>query len=88
MDQLGRYGGWDGPRGRCHREQADRRRESAADQPAPQPFAAPGQPALDGADGPAQAPGRLFVRESLQVAEHDRDAASFRQPVDLFVEDA
>ena len=71
-----------------HRAGQDRRGGDApADQPIPEPFAAPRQPALQRAEGPAQLSRGLLPRQALQEAEHDRGAVPPRQPVDLLVDE-
>ncbi len=47
---------------------------------------APDQPAAERPAGPSQPPRRLVGRESLEVAEHDRQAERPRQAIDLAVQ--
>ena len=60
--------------------------QASADEPVAKPFPSPGQPALDGADRPAQMPGRLLVGASFEVAEDDRHPEPLGQSVDLLVQ--
>ena len=59
--------------------------QTGPDEPLTQPFATPGTPALDRADRAADPPRRLLAGLSFQVAEHDRHAVAFGQPVDLLM---
>ena len=63
-----------------------RRGQSPAGQAAPEPLAAPGQPAPDRPDRAAQVPRGLLAGVAFQVAEDDRRAVALREPVDLLVE--
>ena len=56
-------------------------------QPALQSPSAPDQPALDRPDRPPQSLRRLFVRESLEGTEQDRQPLGVAQPVDLLMDD-
>ena len=57
-------------------------------QASPEPFPAPGQPALDRPDRASEVPRRLLVAAALDVAEHDRHPVAVREPVDLRVDQA
>src|SRR5262249_47183684 len=59
--------------------------ESAACEPKPKQSAAVRLAALDGADRPAEEPGRLLVRAAFQVAEHQGSTVLLRQPVYFLV---
>jgi len=69
------------------RYKRDRGRQASPRQPDFEPAAAPDQAALDCPDRPIQSKRRLFVREPLERAEHDRQALGVAQPVDLFMDD-
>ena len=60
---------------------------AAPDEPIAQPLSGLGQPMIEGRHGPVQSPGGLLVGQALQVAEDDRQAMGFGQPVDLLVQD-
>src|SRR5206468_1526034 len=61
--------------------------EAAAGQAAFQSFLAAGEAALDGADRPAEAPGRLVVGQPFQEAKDDRFAVAGGQSAEFLVED-
>ena len=69
-----------------HGERAQLRGDAAAEQAVAEASAAPRQPALDRADRPAQVPRGLLVGAALEVAEDDRRAVTFGEPVDLLVQ--
>ena len=52
--------------------------QPAPHEPQPQSLTAPSQPALDGAHGPAELGGGLFVRQVFHVAEHESGAGGVR----------
>ena len=78
-------------RGRRLREQTQGkedggRRQAAADQPRPQEVTPPRDPHPDRADRPPELPRHGLVRESLDVAEHQRGAILLREPAEFLVE--
>jgi hypothetical protein len=62
-------------------------RQAATPKPGSQAIARPRQPALDGADRPAEVARGLLAGQALKVAQDDGDAVLLRQLIHLLVKD-
>ncbi len=85
MSRRGDRGG--GFAGGLRPERRGGRSEPAPHQAVAQPQPPAGQAALDRPDRAAEPARRILVRQTLQVAKHDRRALALREAADLFIQD-